>query len=263
MLYRFLFALALLGSGQGWATDIKVELLDCQLQGASTGNAAALRTRCDAVETVRTKPGGVFTLTAIITDTEGKPVAGRKAWLEVVAGDKPVDGALLQWQASKVAPQLTDSEGVVSFTGLMLAWNLPWWNLQLAVVVSSAEQERQQVAFPLGSLPAYYRHATKLIEEPQYVLIASRPPRPEWHLTYDGGIPSGTVVRWYVYADGESSKIREFTTREVSSHSLRLMGSKGENVFTEDDNTCYTLVVAIGAPVSLVTATRGGYGYGC
>ena len=38
---------------------------------------------------------------------------------------------------------------------------------------------------------------------------------------------------------------------------------KVENIYTNTDSACYTLVVAIGAPVSLVTATRSQQNYGC
>ena len=255
MLYRFLLMLALLFSQQGWAADIKVELFDCQLLNKIPNEVAQLRTRCDAVETVHAKPSGMLTLTAIVTDTEGKPVAGRRAWLEVVSGDKHVNGGLLQWHVSEVEAEFIDSTGVVSFAGLLLPWNLRWWDLRLALVVENDEGEQQRVDFPLRTLPHGDKYAHKLVDKPQYVVISSSPPRPEWVLSYDGIIPSGTVVRWYVHAYGMISKLREFTTRE-RSHSLRLMGGKGEVPI----NNCYTLVVAIGAPVSLVTATRGGYG---
>ena len=249
--------------GQAWATGIQVELLDCELNGQSTNDVAALRTHCDAVKTLSAKPGGVFTLTAIVTDTDGNPLAGHEAWLEVTSTiNKPIDGALLRWRESKVAREITDNNGVVSFDALLLAWNLTFI-AQLALVVQSPEGERQQATFPIRNVPAFGQLPRKLTGRPKYVVIQSSPPRPEWHLTYNGKIPTGTVVRWYVDDGGELSKVREFTTREFSS-SLRLMGSKGEKVYTQANTTCYTLVVAVGAPVSLVTATRMmGEGYNC
>ena len=267
MFYRcflsFITILMFSCGGPAGAAGLQVELLDCELRGPSTNDVAALRTHCDALKTLSAKPGGVFTLTALVTDTDGNPLAGHEAWLEVTNSiNRPIDGALLKWRESKVAREIIDSNGVVSFDALLLAWNLTF-TAQLALVVQSPEGERQRVTFPIRNVPAFGQLPGKLTGRPKYVVIQSSPPRPEWHLTYNGKIPTGTVVRWYVDADGELSKVREFTTREFSS-SLRLMGSKGKNVYTAADNTCYTLVVAVGAPVSLVTATRMvGEGYNC
>ena len=247
--------------GQAEATSIRVELFDCALHGYSTKDVTALRTHCDTVQTLSAKPGGILTLTALVTDHDGKPLVGYEAWLEVTTTiDKPIHGALSRWRASKVAREVIDSRGVVSFSGLLLAWNLTL-RARLALVVQSPEGEQLRAIFPIANVPAFGRLPSKLTELPKYVVIQSSPPRPEWHLTYDGRIPSGTVVRWYIDDGAELSRVREFTTREFAS-SLRLMGSKGKNVYTADDNACYTLVVSIGPPVSLVTATRlTGEGY--
>ena len=251
------------GGGQAEATSIRVELFDCALHGYGTKDVTELRTHCDTVQTLSAKPGGILTLTALVTDRDGKPLVGYEAWLEITSTiDRPIAGALLRWRESEVGREVIDSRGVVSFSGILLAWNLTF-RARLALVVQSPAGEQQRVTFPVANVPAYGRLPSKLTESPKYVVIQSSPPRPEWHLTYDGRIPSGTVVRWYIDDGGELSRVREFTTREFSS-SLRLMGSKGENVYTAADHACYTLVVAVGTPVSLVTATRlTGEGYTC
>lgn len=257
--------LLLSDGGPAEATGIRIELFDCTLRGHSINDddVAELRTRCDAVQTLSAKPGGIFTLTALVTDRDGKPLVGYEAWPEVTSTiDRPIEGALLRWRESKVTKEIIDSRGVVSFSGLVLAWNLTF-RARLALVVQSPEGEQQRATFPVTNIPAFGRLPSKLTERPKYVVIQSSPPRPEWHLTYNGRIPSGTIVRWYVDDGGELSRVREFTTREFSS-SLRLMGSKGKNVYRATDNACYTLVVAIGTPVSLVTATRlTGEGHTC
>lgn len=238
---------------------ISVDLRECRDAKEDERGERAGVGICTVVQSVAKKRGNIFSLRAFIKNEDGSRIPymeeGRAVFLRVTDRDKRIIGdGIMQSGKYEVRGSL-DRFGMVDFDDLFLPSALPNGS-QLMVEVDMREPDNgdigytRYVSFPIVAV------ASGLASMPLYGEIETLPPAPFWALSYDGVIPANTIVRWYMKDErkGDVMSGEEFSTVDSSS-SLTVIGKKGE---APGQLGCYTLVVAIDAPVSLVTASRMG-----